>query len=536
MYKVRRAPPTLRSIINPRRGATPSAPLLDWEQWAATADSLFSQFGLEQFAGCVTAEMYCRPVPHVFQKERVRAITELYSRRGPGVLARLMANISPPLQPLNKQSRLGWPFFYRPDSKKVVLMPFFERIMSEGVEATLNYEGDEAFIIMNVRLQPEDKDKERQVLIIDDSGTVKELTVTRTLREVKVPMIGTRVASRTRLVFNMPAHNLFKQPLDTAIHDELLRHPAFHHDMYTPGGTIAMAGDVLFFDVKSFERHTAEVARLRGQLIGGGYGQIVAGFSRAPFLVPSDSWKSLFFINPDRDAGFADQYASGDSAVAPAQKEIFACIYQEVAERLLHIAPSASLDWVFGGGDARMTIRNYGDDNALSGDGGLLREAFAMIKEYLEAEEEDPPKFLGFLWTRQGWRLGPASYLTKTYLNERRPGSNFRKYPLFGWAEKRKVYQKYGTPELVTQVFPRENDLLQQAGHPWTEILRLAAEEALIAASASGSFRKPSWLLDKDYMMSAEEKIATGLYEGLEPSETGRIIKFLVGKQWKLAF
>jgi hypothetical protein len=392
---------------------------------------------------------------------------------------------------------------------------------------------DGCFIILNVRLQAESVKKKRKMMFVHDDGQVYEAEITAEDRKVVTPTGATRIASRTRNVFNMPFANLYKQVLDTAIHNVLLSHSVFHHNMYAETGTLGIRGATLFFDVKHFERHTASIARARALLIGGLYGDIVAEFTKAAFLCPSDTWKTAHFLWPDRDAGWSDQFASGDSAVAPLQKEIFACLYMEIAERLLRIPKNASLDWVLQGGDERFTIRNYGDDNSLNGDPGLLKEAFSFLKDYLEVEEEVPPKFLGFLWTENGWRLGVESYLTKTYLNERAPYTPFRKYPLFGWVEKRAIYSRYGVAQLEGEVFPMENHLLSANGHPWSEILVKAQKEALIAGSEAGTYSSPAWLLDKDYMMTADEKVASGMYEGLYPEETRTMIQHLLGKEWR---
>jgi hypothetical protein len=478
--------------------------------------------------------MQSRPVPHLFRVEQTAAITSLYERRGPAVLERLLRSIKAPTQPLNKTSRLGWPFLRHVDpdvneTKRDVLMPFFQRIEQLGAAEAL--EG--CFIVMNVRLQAEAKAKVRSMLFVNDQGNVYEKEVNEKARVVETPFNTKRVASRTRLVFNMPCANLYKQVLDTAIHNALLTYPAFHHNMYAVTGLLPVRGDILFFDVKHFERHTASIARRRAELIGGLYGEIVHEFNRAAFLCPSDTWDSAHYLWPDRAAGWSDQFASGDSAVAPLQKEIFICLYQEVAEKILRVPKSASMDWVFQGGDERITIRNYGDDNALSGDGGALEEAFHLLKEYLEVEKEDPPKFLGFLYTKDGWRLGVESYLTKTYLNERKPYSGFRKYPLFGWVEKRNVYRQYGVAQLDGEVFPLENKKLEENGHPWSRILLQAQKEAVLASTSGGIYKNPAWLLDKDYQMDADEKLESGLFEGIFPQETKPMIDRLLGPQWK---
>lgn len=518
-------------IVNPRRGALKSTPLLSWHAWRKVSDELLSAFELGGYVGCVSAEMEKRPVPHVFREEKTRMATQLYEKRGPEVLERILSRIKPPVQPLNRESRLGFPFFRKPVSKRSTLLPWFARLEEQGADEMLA----EAFIIMNVRLQPEPKSKVRNALFINDEGGVYEADITEKDRIVQLPRdMGKAIAARTRLVFNMPAANLYKQCLDTAINNVLMQQRAFHHNMFSSTGYLPMQGASLFFDVKHFERHTAAVARMRARIIGGMYGDIVRNFSRIPFLCPSDTWNKLFFLWPQRSLGWSDQFASGDSAVAPLQKELFTCIYMEVAEQILGIAPDASLDWVWAGGDERITIRNFGDDNALSGDPSALNECFALVREYVEAEVEVPPKFLGFVWTgKDGFRLAPSSYLLKTYLNERAPFTSFRPYPLYGWVEKRKVYSAYGMAEIPAEVFPAEDKLLLAAGHGWQEILRKAAAESLAAHSASGVYSTPNWILGKDWKLTAEEKLSTGLYEGLMPVETRRIIRNLLGPEWR---
>jgi hypothetical protein len=401
-------------------------------------------------------------------------------------------------------------------------------------EVGINTSLEGAAISVGIRLQPERKGKERDMLFITPEGVVYPEVVGEKQRRILTKQLGKKLAARTRLIFNMPVPNLYKQVLDTAIHKVLLQQRAFHHNVFSSSGVLPFVGSVLFFDVKHFERHTAAISRLRGQLIGGMYGEIVKKFSQIPFVCPSDDWKAkkTFFLWPDRAAGWSDQFASGDSAVAPLQKELFTCIYQEVAERLLGISPRASLDWVWAGGDERLTIRNYGDDNALSGDPGVLHETLALVQEYVAAEEEVPPKFLGFVWNGERLELPISSYLEKTYLNERAPWTAFRPYPLFGWVEKRKVYTEYGDPKIASEVFPLEDKLLREAGHPWTEIQQRGAREATEAMTASSTFRDPFWNLDKSYLLSEEEKISTGLYEGLSPEETRPMIRKLVGAEW----
>lgn len=529
MYITSPAPKELREVVNPRRGAIRTVPGLGWKSFLQLKDELFGKFGLDGYQGCVTGEMLSRPVPHVFKVSETAALTELYEKRAPAVFSLILRRITPPLQPLNKQSRLGFPWFDRPESKRARLLPFFERILGGELEALMQG----CFIIMNVRLQPEPKSKEREMAFVNDAGSVSIRKVTEKERTRPVGDLGDLVMARTRLVFNLPWPNLFKQVLDTAIHNVLLSFPVFHHNLYSKTGYLPLQPHVRALDVKHFERHTATLARARGALLGGLYSQISSTFAAAPFLCPSDSWKSTHLLWPDRANGWSDQFASGDSAVAPVQKEVFLCLYSAFAEQELGVPPGRSMEWVLAGGDSRLTIHNYGDDNLLSGDPAAVQAAFDFLGEYLHVEEEEPAKFLGFLATKEGFRLGKQSYLLKTWLNERAPYSAFRKYPMYGWVEKRKVYDEYGEADIRGEVFPFENALLGSAGLPWSDILVHAQREAMALATRSAAYRNPSWLLGKDYMMTAEEKIATGMYEGLYPGETKRYIQGLLGPDWR---
>jgi len=438
----------------------------------------------------------------------------------------VLPHIKAPVQVFNKTSRLGWPEFVRSDDKKAALTPHFETLIEDGVSFMRD-----GFIAMNVRLQAESVKKEREFLFVSDEGKISLRKIGVKERRLKTP-VGMRTGSRVRLVFNMPVANLLKQVLDTAIHNWLLTNPVFHHNMYSPSMAGRLGGDKLFFDVKHFERHTASIVRMRANVIGGLYGAISAAFADMPFLCPSDSWKSYHLLWPARDKGWSDQFASGDSAVAPAQKEVFLCLYSEFAVRELGLSEDLAIGWVLGGGDHRLTILNYGDDNACSGDPAVLKKLLPFLQQYLHAEEETPAKFLGFLYTTGGWKLGVRSYLEKTYLNERIPGSNFRKYPCHGWKLKRENYAKYGVSELATQVFPMEDMALRKAGLPWSMILSEAAKEEALARDIAGQ-SNINWLMGKDYLMTAEEKIATGVFQGMMPDETGPYIKSLLSKEWR---
>jgi hypothetical protein len=184
------------------------------------------------------------------------------------------------------------------------------------------------------------------------------------------------------------------------------------------------------------------------------------------------------------------------------------------------------------GGDDRLTIRNYGDDNSIDGDEAVVKAFHAYIKQYLPVEIEDPPRFLGFQWYPEfgKWMLPPTSYLTKVYNNERAPGSNFRKYPYLGWVEKRQVYSKIGHPSIRSEIFPYEDQLLNKLGLPWYDIVRRGDLDRKAAAQAGLDAVNTLALLGKDYAMTPKEQIAAGTHTGLSPEATRTIIPKLVGK------
>jgi hypothetical protein len=356
--------------------------------------------------------------------------------------------------------------------------------------------------------------------------------ITAKERTIEVKGVGKRVGSRFRGVNNMPLPNLFKQVLDTALHNALLRYPAFHHDMFN-GKLLPVEGYHMCFDIKHFERFTADAVRYRAQLLGGAYGIIGDIFARVPYAVPTEGRRNFAFIAPNRDEGWSDQFASGDSAVAPVQKEIFTALYGEFFLQTRGISMESAIDLVWKGGDRRLTIRNYGDDNSVSGDKAEVESVYTFLKQYLHVEIETPPKFLGFVWYGDlGWRLPLESYLTKTYLNERAPYSNFRKYPNLGWVEKRKVYAKLGHPSVAEDVFPYEDKVLKQHGLEWYEVEALAENERKATHTAPG-LNNPLWIMGKDYAMTAEERLSTNEFIGLHPPRTGPIIKLLLGDEWR---
>jgi hypothetical protein len=526
MYKVKllagKLAAEVRSVLNPLRGPTQSAPGVPISSGLPVADELFAEFGLSEYIGCVTAEMKQRPIPHVFRESETQALTNLYIDWLPDIISRIVKELVPPTQPFNKKSRLGFFRFDNPANKERIIKNAFFDIANNGLDSY-----QDAFTITNVRLQAESRLKVREALFLSELGNVSLEQVTQERRTVKVRGFGPRTCSRVRLIFNLPIPNLYKQVYDTAAHNVLLSYPAFHHDMFVKG-TLPVRGYHLCFDVKSFERYTATAVRARAAFVGGFYAETNALFTRIPFATQVGD--STFFIWPDRQAGWADQFSSGDSAVAPVQKEIFTAIYASFVAKEFHLQRAAAIQFVWAGGDDRLTIRNYGDDNSISGDKEIVLAFLTYAQQFLKAEPEDPPKFLGFEWNAQlgKWELPVSSYLLKTWLNERRPFSRFRRYPNLGWFQKRKVFTQYGARLLKTHVFPREDELLEKIGLSWQKVLERANSETESAQALHINDDPNELVLEREYALTAEQKLATGDYFGLLPDETKPILNHLV--------
>jgi hypothetical protein len=435
--------------------------------------------------------------------------------------------MEPPVQTFNKVSRLGWPHFTNPDNKSDILREDFAEIKEHGIDSY-----GRCFVIVNIRLQAESKKKLRLFNFLDAEGNTYAEEIKQDGRIVQVKGIGPRVCSRVRLIFNMPVLNLYKQALDTAIHHVFLKYPAFSHDMFN-NRILPVTGRHVCLDVKHFERFTADAVRHRAvEVIGGLYGQIGNLFSNAPWLLPTDDWDDYFYVRVNRGAGYSDQFSSGDSGVAPSQKEIITALYGEFFKRTRGLTYQEAINMVFRGGDDKLTLRDYGDDQSISGDSAEIDAVMAFLNQYLTVEIETPPKFLGFVWYNElGWKLPIDSYLLKTYLNERRPYSSFRQYPNLGWVLKREVFLKHGHPDIAREVYPVENELLAAHGLPWSEIIWKAEKERKLAASKPGVMI-PNYVLGKDWAMTPAEKLSTGEFIGLQPAETAVIIKSLLDKRW----
>jgi hypothetical protein len=520
------------SVVNPRRGPTVSVPGMSMANQMELSDIMFQRFGFDELVGCITAEPYSRHIPQVFQSSEVSKLTELYASYIQEFLSTVLEGVMAPFQTYNKYSRIGYPIFANPENKQAVLEQMFEPFQRGDFSLLQG-----SYTIMNVRLQAEDKNRKRNFQFITSDGKVYDKEVGMKDRLIKVFDKKTgefvwRVASHRRLTFNYNGGNLFKQIIDTMVHDSLLKHPIFHHDMYGKK-FVPITGHHVCTDVSHYERFVAGCVDIRAKLFGGNYEVIHNTMRNSPFLVPSDDWEAFYFISPNREEGWQAQFGSGDSAVAPVAKEMEGIKTAEFFVQNFGMTRSQAIMHTLRGGDSRLNFRNYGDDMSLSGEKSLVEEYQAFVNEYIPTKEEHPPKFLGFVYWPDGrWLLGASSYLEKTYLNERAPGSYFRKYPYFGWTERRKIYTQYGDPMITTDIYPFENEEFKKFDFSWEEVLTEASND-MRRLSRVGIELNRDFVMGKDYRMSADDKMKSGNYFGFAPDKTAGMCRTLLDRSWK---
>jgi len=533
-----------KRLIPRRRSGDYSLPLtlarkLPIDKEFAIGDELLHKFGLDEFVGASNAEPTSRPIPEVFRTSDTDVVTAKVVPELPALYRWLTPQVVPPWQSFNEVSRMGAPFYKPYDDKKWILRQLFPQY----------YRGDFSMldghvIQIGVRVQNEKLSKKRNFTYITDDGEVYKKELDRSKDKVLV-WGRERYPGRARPVFNQGLPNLCNQFVDTAFNDVYGKHPAFHHDMTTAGGLVR--GPVLAFDVSHMERLTARIVFERAKVIGGVYQGFQTYLRTMPFLVPSDSWGKAFKLTCNYDAGWMVQFGSGNSAVAPSQKDIFMILYRACAHELLGIPIEQGFDWVAQGGDDRLRIFNFGDDNFVfspRGDVKLLQDVFQYMSLYLTVGIEDPPKFLGHEFDGHTFRLAISSYLLKTYQNERGPIPPFRRYPNLGWVEKRKHYTTYGYKQLPQEVFPLEDTLLKANGTGFADVLTSAAYERVALDQENVTrreyFTSPAYLLGKqDYAVDHETKVKVGFiggYTGFTPGESAPVILNAVGKEIRSMF
>jgi hypothetical protein len=501
-----------RRIANPRRGVINPIPGLTWDAYMRVRKEMFAFVGLQDYDQVLSGEMAWRPTPHLsYRTSKQRGLADLCRKWVPRLLQRVKAVIKPPTQTFKKESRTGWPHFDHPEKKKERVLSELDRVLREGDRY---FEG--AFIIANIRLQPEPLTKQRLMQFIKADGSVAELTVSADTRSLAPKWEGF-FAERTRLVFNQPEPNLGLQLVDTAINNVYGSWPVCGWDMYGKNWKGKIRPYTMAVDVSHMERLTAVVIPIRNELIAGPYGRIHSRMALCPHLVKATDGRTFWLLG-DPGEEWLLQFGSGHSAVAPSQKECVLSVLVELHVEVWGLSEEEALDAVIQGESAYLQMMNFGDDNFWSAyDPKYLKQAFEFCSKYLDVQEEFPKKFLGFVFINGEFYLPIENYVLKSYLHERSAVGRFRKFPYLGWREKRRVYREFAEPGVCERVFRKEDELLAREGLPWSLIEERAKEEELAAGTGTLS---ANILLGRDYLMTDEEKMESGAFDGMYPEET----------------
>lgn len=534
MFSVKHASSAFRRAI-PRRipFIRPFAhiPLADvnWMKIAAFNDAKLSEYN-----DCWTGEMSQRPIPFVSTDSKPLRTQEVFRRHIEAVLDYLCPNIQPAIQTINKVSSLGYPINCNPGSgtnaqgvkeyasKFDVVLDIF-RILQTGDFSMFT----DSYHTIGLRKQNESPDSKRDFQFISRSGKIFQQTISREQRIIDVPPLGAMIGSRSRTIVRPPVVNLWLQCWDTLLHNAIMQQPLHDANIYN---TISWPSSTYFvtFDCKHYERYLGLCALTYANIIGGVYEEQALQLIHAPFIVPSNDWKQFFEIQPQYRQGVYPQYSSGLSSVAPLGKLTNICVQVEYFTKVKHQDERTAIATVFSGTSEGLRRWSYGDDNRVMGDKIEIENFCDFMSEYLEIERDDPPRYLGAIYRRDlcRWVLPRDTYVLKLYMPER--DFEFKKFPNLGMVERRITFTKYGEPEIGAHIIPFEDELWTAIGHPFTEIATAAVGERLAAARAGVHFSK--WLVtDKEYLMTEQEKAASGMYWHLKPEVTTGIVLSLVG-------
>lgn len=510
----------LHGIVSPRRGTFSAIPGLDYPYTLEHMRTMLGYIGLTGYDDCVTGEMRSRPGPQMVKvPDKAEQVKEVYRKVLPAIYER--TGLALPIQTFNKISRMGHPHFARSATKREYALEAYNAAVKSDGASLIGQ-----FTTANVRLQPEPAKKERDFQFMTSSGDYVDRKIGEKERLIPVRWSKQKFLSmRTRLVFNLPTVNLILQILDTMLNNAIGSQPVCAHNMYSTNMMAKIRRYYVAFDVKHMERNTALIIPERNKVIGGRYGQFHDIISDQGYIVPQDDWKAFWLVAGVPD-GFLVQFGSGHSAVAPSQKELVLALIILAHVELWGYTMAEAVTLVLSGETHHIALMNYGDDNFLSShEPSYLDAILKFLEGYIPVEVDPENTFLGFSYNGKDRRfeLRPSSYVLKTCMNERPPSGNFRKAPNLGWVLKRAAYLQYGDRRLFERLFEFENERLASYGLPWSEVLARAEEER------RGIFpEKPSvaqmLVFGKDYLLTQEEKLETGDYDGMGPVECGRVL------------
>lgn len=503
-------------------------------QWMK--EKAYEHAGLSEYTQCWTGEMESRPIPFVSTDEKPLRTLEKFKKYIQYVLNFLLPQIEPHVQTFNKISSLGYPVNQNPgdgvdpltgvkvwQSKFDVILEFFEPMMHRDFTTFKN-----SYHTIGVRKQNESPAKERTYQFIDNAGRVYERIIKAADRMIEVPQLGPMVGSRTRTITRPDVVNLFIQCWDSMLHKAIMTHPLHEANIYNKR---SWPDDARFvtFDCRHYERYLGMLAIEYAHAIGGLYEQELLRLIYLSFIVPSDDWTAFFEVTPQYGPGVYPQFSSGLACVADLGKLANDCVQVAYFVEVKHYDVTSAVATVFSGVSESMQRWNYGDDNRVMGPEAETAPFIAFMGEHFDIELDDTPKFLGATYDTQvkRWVLPKSTYNLKLYQPER--DYDWKDYPSLGLLERRQVFTEYGDPEIASSIIPFENELWTAIDRPFVSIVAEAVKEKQLA-NKRGVTLSSLQVTDKAYLMTEEQKMASGQFWHLKPDVTATIALMLVSE------
>jgi hypothetical protein len=505
-------------------------------------EQAYQHAGLEEYLPCWTGEMASRPIPFVSTDPKPLRTKEVFERYIRDVFAFLLPDMTPAIQTINKISALGYPVNGNPgdgvdhkagsrteglkikQSKFDVAMELFA-LMEQG-DFDLYKDG---YHTIGCRKQNEPPSKKREFQFITSSGQITQRDITAESRIIEVPGLGPMVGSRTRTIVRPPVVNLWLQCFDTLMHNAIKKHPLCEANVYT-NQEWPSDSNFVSFDCKHYERYLGLCAIAYANAVGGRYEEQLLQLIYYPFVVPSDDWARFFELKPLFGPGVYPQFSSGLSPVAPLGKLANICVQVAFFVERKGLDVRSAIATTLSGTFGSMRRWSFGDDNRVLGPQGEIDEFCEHMSQYFEIEQDDTPAYLGTIFRRDygRWFLPAKTYNLKLYQPER--DFEFKDYPNLGMVSRRATFTEFGEPEIARDIIPFEDDLWNAIDHPYVKIVAAAIAERN-SAMMKGVKLNEYLVTDKDYLMTEEEKVRSGMFWHLKPDVVASIVLSLVGPE-----
>lgn len=486
----------------------------DIDRVFAAMDEIFAQVGLEDYVGTASFEYTSRPILEVGKPEASAALVAVCQKWFPLIMKRVLRKIAVPTVTLDNRSKIGSPIRKRVDDKLRVVAPFLEDF-AEGNFSSIERDN---LALQGVRIQHERRSKVRKYTFSSPSG----VAVTREVGE-DARLIDGRLCGRTRLVINPAVGNLALLAVDNAIHSSLLSWKSVKPDVHWMRTKGIVADAFLAIDWKNFDQQAGPMAIMYASLISDEYVRMFNLLNDAPVLCMATGWRDS--VKVAAAPNFVSQFKSGLSSVAPIGKFVCLSANAEFISSEFGLTEDATLDALEEGSYRDFGFRNYGDDNEVFGHKRRVDNYVRKLSSMARIELEDPPKFLGDVYSKDAlgaWkgRLDHKSYFLNWYTNERAPGTIFRPFPCFGFVARRRDYAAWGPPDMH-KYFALEDRVLAAHGIRVTELFDRAQKEAADIGRMAVDYRLR---FEKSYLLTDDEKAKLPEYQQLDRALVLRLI------------